>query len=103
VLRSNMSLEMRLVCKSCATVLTDEWSLAQVNFVHMPLKISISLEELPTGVALKPLLPKVDGVVMHLHVGVIAKDLSARRVHAWKLLAQMRLAIVQHHLILPRK
>ena len=59
-----MSLEMRLVCKSCATVLTDEWSLAQVNFVHMPLKITVSLERLPAGVALERLLPKVDGLVV---------------------------------------
>jgi len=67
VLCSDMFLEIRLVCKSCATVATNERPLAQVNFVHMPPQLCVSREELATGGALKRLLPQVDSLVVGLH------------------------------------
>jgi len=98
-----MFLEVTLECKSCATVSTNEWSLAQVNIIHMTLQMSALSEELPAGGALERLLPKMDGLVVTLHITLVAKDLAARRVTACKLLAQMRLAIVSHHHTCARK
>jgi len=99
VLPCNMFLEMSLLCKSCATVLANERSLAQVNFVHMTNQMVVMSEELPTGGTLERLLPKVDCLVVALHIALLAEDLATQRVCAWKiLLTQMHLAIVQHHL-----
>jgi len=69
----------------------------------MPLQMCVSSEELATGGALKRFLSKVDGIVVSLHVDFLAKDLAARRVTAWKLLAQMRLTIVCQHLTIAGK
>jgi len=98
-----MNLEMSSLCKGCATIPTNEWSLAQVNVVHMTLQMCFSSEELPTGVALERLQPKVDGLVVLLHSARPAKDLAAGKVTAWNIPAQMSLTKVLHHPTLPRE
>jgi len=98
-----MSLEMRLVCKSLATVSTNEWSLAQVNLVHMTLQMYVLSEELPTGDALERLLPKVNCLEVPMHDTALAEDFGAQRVTAWNRVAQMSHTIVLQHVRLPRE
>ena len=77
MLRCNMPLEVPGVCKCCSTVSTDEWPLAQMNLVHMPLQMRILLELLPTRDALERLLPEMDRLVVALHVSLQGKDFAA--------------------------
>jgi len=70
----------------------------------MTLQMSISSEELATGGALERLLSKMDGLVVDLHIALLAKNLAARRVTAWKLLlAQMNITTVLQHTTFARK
>ena len=72
-----MALKMMSVCKRCSTVATDEWPLAQMNFVHVLLQMMAKLEELPTGDALVRLLIKVDCLEVALHMALLAEDFAA--------------------------
>ena len=72
-----MALEVSSLGKRCSAVSADEWPLAQMNFVHMPLQSTILREELPTGDALVRLLLEVDCLEVLLHVTLLAEDFSA--------------------------
>jgi len=74
-----------------------------MNFVHMRLQMCLLSEELPTGVALERLLPKVDGFVVPLHDALLAEDFGTRRVSAWELLTKMSLTIMLQHVIVAGK
>ena len=89
-----MALEVSSLGKRCTAVSTDEWPLAQMNIVHVPLQVSIPLEELPTGDALERLLLEVDCLVVALHCSKLAEGLGARGVGARKLLTKMHSAVV---------
>ena len=101
--RRDMALENPSSCKRCSTVATDEWPLAQMNFVHVLLQINILLEELPTGDALERLLLEVDCLVVALHVVLVAEDFATGRVGARKLHTKMHFAVVPQHVTLGRK
>ena len=49
----NMALKICMKPKGRSTVLTTEWLLAQVNQIYMPLRITITSEDLSTGGAHK--------------------------------------------------
>ena len=103
MLRCDVTLEVIIVCKRCSTFSTDEWPLAQMNCVHVPIQVTVLLEKLTAGYALERFLLQMDRLVVLQHVGLVVEDFAARRVCARDLLAQMKRAVMFHHVRLERK